>query len=99
MSTALISKEEAVHRALALLGGAPDEELIHFVQQEYGQVVDPRFLPVFRASLRAKQITEQARAKAREATPASTPDGTGEKPSSPERLPQDLSILDAIRKT
>ena len=41
------------HRALAQLGGASDEELVGFVQRAYGLAVDPRFLPVFRASLRA----------------------------------------------
>ena len=46
-------------------------------------------LPVFRASLRAKQITEQARAKARDAITLPTSDVTARPLSASESLPSD----------
>ena len=76
MATGPAGREEAVHQALRRLGAAPDEEVARFVLQEYGLAVEPRFLPVFRASLRAREALEQARAKARAAAPAA-PGGAG----------------------
>jgi len=64
------SWEEIVHRALVQLGCVSDEELVAFVAREYGVRVEARFVPVFRASLRAKEVLERARAKAREAAAA-----------------------------
>jgi len=68
------SREEIVHRALAQLGCVSDEELVAFVAREYGVSVEARFVPVFRASLRAKEALERARAKAREAAKVANSD-------------------------
>ena len=73
MPSGSLSKEEVVHRAIAQLGAVPDEELAAFVGREYGVRVEPRFVPVFRASLQAKQVLEQARARAREAVTNKAP--------------------------
>ena len=42
-----------------------------FVAREYGVRIELRFVPVFRASLRAKEVLERARERAREAAAAS----------------------------
>jgi len=45
---------------------SPDPSTLPFVAREYGVGVEPRLIAVFRASLRAKEVLEQARARARE---------------------------------
>src|SRR5205807_451877 len=65
-----VSREEIVHQAIKQLGAVSNEDLAAFVEREHGFRIEPRFVPVFRASLRAKELTEQARAKAREALAA-----------------------------
>jgi hypothetical protein len=65
-----ISREEAVHRAILQLRGASDEELVAFVEREHGLKVDAKYLPIYRASLRAREYAEVARARAREAASA-----------------------------
>jgi hypothetical protein len=62
------SKEEAVRLALAELGDAPAPEVAAFVEQNYGVKIDPRFLPVFKATFRARQQLEEARARAKALT-------------------------------
>ena len=71
-----------MHQALRRLGAAPDEEVARFVLREYGLAVEPRFLPVYRASLRAREVLEQARAKARAAAPGpAAPGDVGDRPA------------------
>jgi hypothetical protein len=74
MGAGVPSREEIVHRALVQLGCISDEELVAFVAREYGVSVEARFVPIFRASLRAREVLERARAKAREATNAGNAD-------------------------
>ncbi len=82
MATGPASREEAVHQALRRLGGVSDEEVARFVLEEYGLAVEPRFLPVFRASLRAREALQQARAKARAAAPGpAAPGDAGDRPA------------------
>jgi len=73
-----ISREEIVHRAILQLRGASDEELVGFVEREHGFKIDARYLPIYRASLRAKEYTEVARARAREVASASRDAGKSE---------------------
>jgi hypothetical protein len=61
MAAGVPRREEIVHRALARLGCVSDEELVAFVAREYGVQVEARFVPIFRASLRAKEALERAR--------------------------------------
>ena len=46
---------EAVRLALAELGNVKSEELAAFVKDRYGLTVQPRFVPVIKATLRDKQ--------------------------------------------
>jgi hypothetical protein len=62
------SKEEAVRLAPAELGDAPSSEVVAFIEQRYGVRIDPKFLPVFKATLRAREQREEARARAKALT-------------------------------
>jgi hypothetical protein len=62
------SKEEAVRLALAELGDAPAAEVVALVERKYGLRIDPRFLPVFKATFRAREQLEEARARAKALT-------------------------------
>jgi hypothetical protein len=62
------SKEEAVRLALAEIGDAAAPEVAAFVEQKYGVKIDPRFLPVFKATFRAREQLEEARARAKALT-------------------------------
>jgi hypothetical protein len=64
----LPTKEEAVRVALAELGDAPAPEVAAFIERKYGVRIDPRFLPVFKATLRAREHLEEARARAKALT-------------------------------
>ena len=79
MAPKALTKEEAVRRALAELGDVPAPDLAAFVERRYRLKIDPRFLPIFKAVIRARERQEQARAKARaaavERAPADRPEG------------------------
>jgi hypothetical protein len=62
------SKEEAVRLALADLGDAPAAEVAALAERKYGIKIDPRFLPVFKATFRAREQLEEARARAKALT-------------------------------
>jgi hypothetical protein len=63
-----------VRLALAEVGAVPATDLAAFVQRRYGVKIDPRFLPVIRASLKDREQAEQAR-KARAAIAGQPPGG------------------------
>jgi hypothetical protein len=77
MNDKTLTSEEIVHQAIARLGAVPNEELVAFVEREYGIRIEPRFVPVFRASLRSRQLMEQARARARETVAPERSPGPG----------------------
>jgi hypothetical protein len=64
MGQEAITKEEAVRLALAEVGDVSSADLAAFIEQRYGLRIDPRFIPLFRASVRDKERLEQARAAA-----------------------------------
>jgi hypothetical protein len=66
------TKEEAVRLALAEIGEAPSAEFAAFIEQRYGVRIDPRFIPIYKASVRDQEQLKQARARARD-TGASQP--------------------------
>jgi hypothetical protein len=67
-------KEDAVRLVLAELGDAPAAGVAAFAERRYGVRIEPKFVPIFKASLRARQMLEEARARARAALaePAAT---------------------------
>ena len=54
---------EAVRLALAELGNVKSEELAAFVKDRYGLTVQPRFVPVIKATLRDKERMAEAQQK------------------------------------
>jgi hypothetical protein len=65
MAQAAVAKEGMVRLALTEVGDVPAPALADFIQQRFGVKIEPRFIPLFRASLRAKGELEEARAMAR----------------------------------
>ncbi len=65
-----MSPVEAVEQALAQVGAAPAEDLAAFIQQRYGVVVQPRFVPIIREMLKDKE----RRAEALRTRPSLEPD-------------------------
>jgi hypothetical protein len=57
----VISKEEGVLLALAEVGEVSAEDLAGFVEGRFGLRIDPKFIPVFKASIRAREQLEEAR--------------------------------------
>src|SRR5438270_12659349 len=57
-------KENAVRLALADLGDAPAAELAAFIEDRYGVRIEARFVPIYRATLRAREQLALARAAA-----------------------------------
>jgi hypothetical protein len=75
MGQEVVTKEEAVRLALAQLGDVSAPKLVRFIEQRYGLKIDPKFVPVLKATLRAKEQVEHFRAKARAISPERSPDG------------------------
>jgi hypothetical protein len=59
MPPAALSKEEAVQRALARHGDLPAADLAKRIAQDFGISIDPRFLPIFKASIRYREEYER----------------------------------------
>jgi hypothetical protein len=75
-----ISREEMVRWAMTQLGSVSDEELAAFVERENGVKIEVKFLPIVRASLRARKYAEAARARGRQAL---SPKSDGSKSEQP----------------
>ena len=61
-------KLELVRQALAVVGDASPEELAAFIETRHGIRIEPRFIPIIRASLRELDLLEKAKATARAMT-------------------------------
>src|SRR4051812_49748013 len=83
-----VSMEEAVRLALAELGDATNALLAAFVGMRFGLRVEPRFVPVLKASLLVRQQREHFRAQARGLVPA-----TEAVAQAPTALPPDSAPL------
>jgi hypothetical protein len=62
MGQEAITKEEAVRLALAEVGDVSSADLAAFIERQYRLRIDPRFMPIFRATVRDKERLQQARA-------------------------------------
>ena len=58
-----MDKIEAVRLALVEVGDVTAEELVAFVKDRFGVTVEPRILPIIKATLRDKEKMELARQK------------------------------------
>jgi hypothetical protein len=59
--TRTITKVEMMREAVRELGDAPPEALAAFLDRRYGVKLDPRFVPVLKASLRESELLEEFR--------------------------------------
>ena len=50
-----MNRTELFRLALAEIGDAPSAELSSFIQDKYGVRIDPRYIPVLRATLQDKE--------------------------------------------
>lgn len=66
-----MDKVEAVRLALVQLGDVSAEELTAYLSREYGIQIEPRFVPLFKATVRDRANLEQTRRIARPAEPGS----------------------------
>lgn len=64
-----MDKLELVQIALRELGDVSAQELSAFIEQKHGVKIEPKFIPVYKASLRDKLRLEAARQTARAAVP------------------------------
>ncbi|HEX4592239.1 MAG TPA: hypothetical protein VH120_20055 [Gemmataceae bacterium] len=70
--------EDAVQRALAELGETASGPVVAaHVERAYGVSIDPRFLPVYRASILGRQRLEQDQARRRSTTGITAPNSSG----------------------
>lgn len=60
-----MDKVELVRLALQELGDASAQELSAFIENNHGVTIEPRFIPIFRATIREKERYEIARQAAR----------------------------------
>jgi hypothetical protein len=65
-----MSQMEAFRLAIAEIGDAPAVELSSFIQDKYGVMIDPRFVPVIRATLQDKERMARFRQSARPEQPS-----------------------------
>lgn len=60
-----MDKVELVRLALQELGDASAQELSTFIEKKHSVTIEPRFIPMFKASIRAKDRLEVDRQAAR----------------------------------
>jgi ribosomal protein L12E/L44/L45/RPP1/RPP2 len=62
-----MDKLELVQTALRQLGDVSAQQLSAFIEKQHGVKIEPRFIPIFRASIREKERLEAIRQAARAA--------------------------------
>ena len=76
-----MTKLEMVQQAMAVKGEATSEEIAAFIEQWHGVKIEAKFIPVYKATLKDKQLLEEKRRAAQalvaqavaEATPEAKP--------------------------
>jgi hypothetical protein len=68
-----MTKVDMMREAMKELGEAPAEALAGYIENKYGVKIDPRFVPVLKASVREREMLEAFRQKMKE----TTVEGTG----------------------
>jgi hypothetical protein len=52
---------EMVQQALAVKGEATSEEIVAFIEKWHGVKIEPKFIPIYKASIRDKRMMEEKR--------------------------------------
>jgi hypothetical protein len=75
-----VTKLEMVQQAMAVRGEATSEEIATFIERWHGVKIEPKFIPVYKASIKDKlQLEEKRRAAQASAAQAAAEPKTGEK--------------------
>jgi hypothetical protein len=69
----MMTKVEMMREAIRELGEAQAEALAAFIDARYGVNIDPKFVPILKASVREKELQEDFRQKRK----ATTEEGAG----------------------
>jgi hypothetical protein len=69
----MMTKVEMMREAIRELGEAQAEALAAFIEAGYGVKIDPKFVPILKASVREKELLESTRQKLK----ATTGEGVG----------------------
>ncbi len=64
-----MDRMEIVRQALVQLGDAPSHDLSSFIEQTYGVKIEPKYIPLFKATLQNQEIQTRIKA-ARAAQPS-----------------------------
>ncbi len=67
-----MDKVEMMREALKERADAPPGELAAFLASRFGVRIEPKFIPILRASARDRELLEQFRARARPPDPPTT---------------------------
>lgn len=62
-----MTKLEMVKEAMTQLGDVSADALVAFVENKYGTKIEPKFMPLFKASIREQERLVSARQAAKEA--------------------------------
>lgn len=66
-----MNRMEIFRQAFSELGDAPSQDLSSFIQQKYGVTIEPKFVPLFKATIRdIEKMTRQRQAAQKEQTSA-----------------------------
>jgi hypothetical protein len=52
---------EMVQQAMAVKGEATSEEIATFIEHWHGVKIEPKFIPIYRATIKDKQLLEEKR--------------------------------------
>ena len=67
MNNDSVSKTALVREAVAELGESPAQDLASFIERRHGVRINPKFIPILRASVRELEHLERARQAAKAA--------------------------------
>ena len=76
-----MTKLEMVQVAMRQLGDVPADSLAAFVAEKFGARIEPKFIPVFKASIREQERVAAVRQAAREAADQAKAEGQAEAPA------------------
>jgi hypothetical protein len=68
----LMERMEIVRQALVELGDAPSQELSSFIEQKYGVKIEPKYVPLFKATIRDLEHPTRLRQSAKKEQTSAT---------------------------
>jgi hypothetical protein len=63
-----MTKVDMMRKAMKELGDAPAEALAGYIENKNGVKIDPKFVPILKASVRERELLEAFRQKMKETT-------------------------------